>query len=120
MSCKMGVGCDEVGVCYAVAMGQPEMCAGGDARIPWIQVIDNALVCSHLGIAHVAEDYNTAERKLDELINLEVEIACDPAVNGGKMLLNREQVKSLLSYFARYDMPEGVRNCLNKTLEELK
>lgn len=28
--CTMGVGCDETGVCYALAHGQPERCA----RIP--------------------------------------------------------------------------------------
>lgn len=120
MSCKMGVGCDEYGVCYAMTQGQPDLCCAGDGKVGWVQVADDMLICSHLGVAHVGDSYSAARNKMMELINFEVQIACDPAVNGGKMLLNREQVKSLLWYFAGYDMPDGVRDCLNKTLEELQ
>ncbi|CDY76130.1 hypothetical protein BGLT_05202 [Caballeronia glathei] len=30
--CSMGVGCDEAGVCYAMAHGQPERCAAPQAE----------------------------------------------------------------------------------------
>lgn len=30
MNCTMGVGCDESGVCYAAAQGQPEQCPKHD------------------------------------------------------------------------------------------
>ena len=30
--CSLGVGCDEYGVCYAIAHGQPEQCGKLDAE----------------------------------------------------------------------------------------
>lgn len=120
MSCNMGVGCDEYGVCYAMAQGQPELCCAGDGKVGWVQVMDDLLICSHLGVANVADTYKTARGKAMSLIALEVDIACNPAVNGGKVLVNQGQVKSLLTYFAQGQMPKGVRECLNQTLEELQ
>lgn len=32
-TCTMGVGCDEVGVCYAAAHGEPERCGRETARL---------------------------------------------------------------------------------------
>lgn len=51
----------------------------------WLRAIDEALVNAHLGFASVSDDYDTAKRKLGELIDWHV--ALDPAVNGGRHLV---------------------------------
>lgn len=32
--CSLGVGCDEAGICYADAVGRPEMCPRDSGRLP--------------------------------------------------------------------------------------
>ena len=119
MSCKMGVGCDEAGVCFAAASGCPDLCARDDSRSGWVRAIDDALVCWHIGVANENDSYYDAKGKLNTLLEMEVQVACDPAVNGGKVLVNQKQLKTLLTYFAQGQMPTGVRECLNQTLEEI-
>lgn len=55
--------------------------------IPWLQVIDDELICSHLGVANEDDNYATAKRKLEELIAWHVAVATDPRVNGGYSLV---------------------------------
>lgn len=119
MRCNMGVGCDETGACYALANGQPQLCPSGTGMIPWVQAVDDALICWHIGVAGIDDDYDTARQKLSKLIQIETQAACDPCVNGGKVLVNKEELLSLLRYFAKTDMPDGVRECLTHTMGEL-
>ena len=36
--------------------------------VPWLRVIDEAMVTHHLGVADPADDYETAKRKLNDLL----------------------------------------------------
>jgi len=49
----------------------------------WLRAIDEALVVTHLGVANASDTYEQAKAKLDNLIGLHVDIAANPAVNGG-------------------------------------
>ena len=49
----------------------------------WIRAIDEALVVTHLGVANASDTYEQAKAKLDSLIGFHVDVATDPAVNGG-------------------------------------
>ena len=53
----------------------------------WLRAIDDELVCSFLGIAKPEESYEQAKLKLSRLIAWHVGVACDPAVNGGWVLM---------------------------------
>lgn len=47
----------------------------------WIRVIDEELVCAHLDVADVADDYATAKDKINKLICWHVAVATDPVLN---------------------------------------
>ncbi len=53
----------------------------------WLRAIDEELVCTFLGIANPEESYEQAKVKLNRLIAWHVNVACDPAVNGGWVLM---------------------------------
>ena len=53
----------------------------------WLRAIDEALVVAHIGVANAGDTYEQAKAKLDNLIGLHVDIATDPAVNGGWKLV---------------------------------
>ena len=53
----------------------------------WLRAIDEALVVTHLGVANAGDSYEDAKRKLNELICWHVDVAADPAVNGGFKLV---------------------------------
>lgn len=53
----------------------------------WLRAIDEALVTAHIGVANAHDTYEQAKAKLDNLIGLHVDIATDPAVNGGWKLV---------------------------------
>ena len=53
----------------------------------WLRAIDEALVVAHIGVANESDTYEQAKAKLDSLIGLHVDIATDPAVNGGWKLV---------------------------------
>lgn len=55
-------------------------------KTPWIQVLDEALVSAHLGIADETDIYEEAKEKLQALIDWHIFIALDPAMNGGYSL----------------------------------
>lgn len=53
----------------------------------WLRAIDEALVVTHLGVADKSDTYEQAREKLTNLIGFNVDIATDPAVNGGYKLV---------------------------------
>ena len=67
-------------------MGEPAQPA---PSIPegWLRAIDEALIVAHIGMANADDTYAQAKSKLDTLIGLHVDIATDPAVNGGWKLV---------------------------------
>ena len=52
----------------------------------WLRAIDEALVVAHIGVANADDTYEQAKSKLENLIGFHVEVATDPAVNGGYKL----------------------------------
>ena len=61
------------------------------APIPegWLRAIDEWLVIIHQGVAEASDSYETAREKLHRGIYFEIQVATDPAVNGGwKMVPN--------------------------------
>jgi len=52
----------------------------------WQTAIDEMLVINHLGTAESAESLEDARIMLDKLIDYEIAMATDPAINGGYML----------------------------------
>lgn len=67
----------------------PKPCAQPAPSVPdgWLRAIDEALVIAHIGVANAHDTYEQATAKLDNLIGFNVDIATDPAVNGGWKLV---------------------------------
>lgn len=65
------------------------------AQIPWLQAIDEVMVILHLGVVNPSDSFEVAYKKLAELIQLEIQIACDPAVNGGMTLVPMAFVRAV-------------------------
>lgn len=61
-------------------------------NIGWLRAIDDALVISHLDIADPNDDYETAKKKLNALIWWNIDVALDPAVNGGWKMVPAESL----------------------------
>ena len=61
----------------------------------WLRAIDEALVVTHLGVANGSDTYEQAKAKLDSLIGFHVDIAIEPAVNGGWKLVPIEPTKEM-------------------------
>jgi chromosome segregation ATPase len=53
----------------------------------WLRAIDEALVTARIGVANAHDTYEQAKAKLDNLIGFFVDVATDPAVNGGWKLM---------------------------------
>lgn len=53
----------------------------------WLRAIDEELVCSFLGIANPEESFEQAKIKLNRLLAWHVNVAYDPAINGGWVLM---------------------------------
>jgi hypothetical protein len=49
----------------------------------WLRAIDEALIVTHLGVANAEDTYEQAREKLNNLIGWHIDVATDPAVNGG-------------------------------------
>ena len=56
---------------------QPEQSYG------WLTACDEAMICAHLGVANLSDSYESAKAKLNSLIDWNIAVATDPAVNGG-------------------------------------
>jgi len=53
----------------------------------WLRAIDEALVVANIGVANPDDTYEQAKAKLDSLVGFHVDVATDPAVNGGWKLV---------------------------------
>jgi len=69
----------------------------------WLRAIDEALVTAHIGVANAHDTYEQAKAKLDNLIKFHVDVAIDPAVNGGYKLMPVEPTKEIYECFSAYD-----------------
>lgn len=58
-----------------------------EAPAGWLRAIDEALVAAHIGVASESDDFETARKNLNALIDWHVQVALDPAVNGGRHLV---------------------------------
>lgn len=56
----------------------------------WHRAVDEEMVLTHLGVADPSDSYETAKKKLDDLIAWHVAVATDPAVNGGYVLVRQD------------------------------
>ena len=61
----------------------------------WLRAIDEALVVAHIGVANASDTYEQAKMKLNSLIGLHVDVATDPAVNGGWQLVPIEPTQEM-------------------------
>ena len=61
----------------------------------WLRAIDEALVVAHIDVANASDTYEQAKAKLDNLIGLHVDVATDPAVNGGWKLVPIEPTQEM-------------------------
>jgi hypothetical protein len=83
----------------------------------WLRAIDDALAVAHIGICDANDNYETAKTKLDALLGFHVDVATNPAVNGGYKLvpidLTDEMIKagqdSPLAGFEDEDAPDDYR-----------
>lgn len=62
----------------------------------WLRAIDEALVVANIGVANAHDTYEQAKAKLDNLIGFHVDVATDPAVNGGWKLVPIEPTSEML------------------------
>jgi len=62
----------------------------------WMRVIDEAMVSSHLGVANASDTYGEAKKKLNDLICWNIQVATDPAANGGWQLVPIEPTTHML------------------------
>ena len=69
----------------------------------WLRAIDEALVVAHIGVANASDTYEQAKAKLDNLIGFHVDVATDPAVNGGYKLVPIEPTETFYKCFSAYD-----------------
>ena len=69
----------------------------------WLRAIDEALVVAHIGVANESDTYEQAREKLDNLIGFHVDVATDPAVNGGWKLVSINPSKTFYQCFSAYD-----------------
>jgi hypothetical protein len=69
----------------------------------WLRAIDEALVVAHIGVANESDTFEQAREKLDNLIGFHVDVASDPAVNGGWKLVPIEPTETFYQCFSAYD-----------------
>jgi len=68
----------------------------------WMRAIDEALVTTHLGTAETSDSYETANRKLGELIDWHVAVALDERVNGGYRLVPAEATPLMAEFIEQH------------------
>ena len=69
----------------------------------WFRAIDEALVSAHFGVASADDTYEQAKAKLDSLLGFHVDVATDPAVNGGWQLVPVNPTETFYQCFSAYD-----------------
>ena len=52
-------------------------------KLGWVEAADVEMTLAHIGVADESDDYDTASKKLRELIQWHVDVATDHRVNGG-------------------------------------
>lgn len=62
----------------------------------WLRAIDEALVVAHIGVANESDTYEQAKAKLNSLICFHVDVATDPAINGGYKLVPIEPAPGMM------------------------
>ena len=62
----------------------------------WLRAIDEALIVAHIGVANAHDTYEQAKAMLDNLLRFHVDMAIDPAVNGGYKLVPIEPTDEML------------------------
>jgi len=62
----------------------------------WLRAIDEALVVAHIGVANASDTYEQAKVRLNSLICFHIDVATDPAVNGGYKLMPIEPTHETL------------------------
>ena len=77
----------------------------GAQNIPdgWLRAIDEALVVAHIGVANASDTYEQAKVRLNSLICFHIDVATDPAVNGGYKLVPIEPTETFYQCFSAYD-----------------
>lgn len=73
----------------------------------WMQAIDEAMVTTHLGTAETSDSYETARRKLGELIDWHIAVAKDPRVNGGFVLTPTEPTNDMVAATWEFHAEDG-------------
>jgi len=83
----------------------------------WLRAIADALIAAHIGVASAEDSYEVAKRKLDALIGFHVDVATDPAVNGGWKLVpsvsedfSREELEAVAAGLDTYEKTVNVGN----------
>jgi hypothetical protein len=61
----------------------------------WLRAVDEAMVGSHLGVADASDSYEVAKKKLNDLICWNIQVATDPAVNGGMVLVPKKLIEGI-------------------------
>ena len=91
----------------------------------WLRAIDEALVVAHIGVANASDTYEQAREKLNNLIGFHVDVATDPAVNGGWKLVPIEPTPEMreAGVFAGgiyYDVVEAAYEAMLEAAPEVK
>lgn len=55
--------------------------------VGWIRAVDEEMVLTFLGVAEQSDSYEVAKKKLQDIIQWNIAVATDPAVNGGYKLV---------------------------------
>lgn len=63
----------------------------------WVAAVDRELVCAELGVANADDSLEVAAKKLNDLIMWHVQVATDPAVNGGFVLVPVEPTEEMVN-----------------------
>jgi hypothetical protein len=59
----------------------------------WQQAIDEELVSTHLGVAHNDATFEGAQKAIHELICWHIDVATNPATNGGQRLTDAKPIE---------------------------
>ena len=65
----------------------------------WLIACDDALICSHLGVAELSHSYDYAKFKLNELIDWHISVATEPSLGATvvRKPLTEQQIYALAS-----------------------
>ena len=85
----------------------------------WLRAIDEALVVAHTGVANADDTYEEAKAKLEKLIGFHVDVATDPAVNGGRKLVSEVLIHRAVETIGRFCSDEGWGQADMDTLDTL-